>query len=122
MSTEQKMMMAPPRITTLSVNLLVIMKPVPKLKFFRIVEGRRPTVWLSGGRRGGTCGAEQLCFRAACFRAAHAARPLEPVLGGSWCARAFSSMGSMLAVLQSIRDSEECVAVNESLDLQPILM
>jgi len=41
-----------------------------------------PTVWLSGGRRLGTRGAEQPNYRAACFRAAHAARPLEPVLGG----------------------------------------
>ena len=39
------------------------------------------TVWLSGGRRGETCGAEQLNYRAACFQAAQAARPLEPVLG-----------------------------------------
>jgi len=40
------------------------------------------TEWLSGGRRDGTCKAEQLNFRAAYLRAAQAARPLEPVLGG----------------------------------------
>jgi hypothetical protein len=41
----------------------------------------RPTVWLSGGRRGVTRRAEQLDYRAACLRAAQAARPLQPVLG-----------------------------------------
>jgi hypothetical protein len=35
-----------------------------------------PTVWLSGGRWDGTRGAEQLNYRAACPRAAQAARPL----------------------------------------------
>ncbi len=41
----------------------------------------RPTVWLSGGRLGGTRGVRQLYYRAASLRAAQAARPLEPVLG-----------------------------------------
>jgi hypothetical protein len=37
----------------------------------------------AAGRWGGTCGARQDRYRAACLRAAQAARPLEPVLGGS---------------------------------------
>ncbi len=45
----------------------------------------RLTVWLSGGRLGGTREAEQLNYRAASSRAAQAARPLEPVLGGVLC-------------------------------------
>jgi hypothetical protein len=47
-----------------------------------ILDGRRPTVLLSGGRAGGTCGARQLNYRAASSRAAQAARPLQLVLGG----------------------------------------
>ncbi len=41
---------------------------------------KRPTAGVTGGRDR-KCGAEQLHYRAACLQAAHAARPLEPVLG-----------------------------------------
>jgi hypothetical protein len=60
------------------------------------------TVWLSGGRRGGTRGVEQLNYRAACLRAAQAARPLELVLGGDRIDRRLFDLEVMKRLLATV--------------------
>ena len=53
-----------------------------KEQFLTTAKRFRSTVWFNGWRQGRTRGARHGYYRAASLRAAHAARPLEPVLGG----------------------------------------